>query len=167
MRINWIELSGDSIDFVTPSNWRIKLLMSGIAIFSFPTIDPVFPVQERTPGLYLRNAIDTSFPESGSITIELFPASTEIFVERRNFSPLLSSLLIFVDLRISGAVSEVRFRYFWSSEKMRTGNFENPALDGAIMVSFLSMIDTISWGETTSKGTKVSGTLSGISITRG
>ena len=50
-------VNGDSIDFVTPSNCRIKLLMSGIAIFSFPTIDPVFPVQDSTPGLYLRNAI--------------------------------------------------------------------------------------------------------------
>ena len=79
----------------------------------------------------------------------------------KRFAVFLCVLLLAFSL-LTGIVSARQ-----NSEKMRTGNFENPALDGAIMVSFLSMIDTISWGETTSKGTKVSGTLSGISITRG
>lgn len=83
MRMNCIELSGVSANFVAPSNWRIKVLESGMAVFSPPTMEPVFPVHESTPGLYFLNAIDTIFPVSGSVTIEFSPASTVILVENK------------------------------------------------------------------------------------
>ena len=167
MRMNCIELSGVSENFVAPSNWRIKVLASGMAVFSPPTMEPVFPVHESTPGLYFLNAIDTIFPVSGSVTIEFSPASAVILVENKNLSPLLSRRLMSEVFVIFGAVSLVRFRYFRSSENTRTPISANPAPTGATIERVFPMTDGMSDGPTTSYGTKESGTESGTSIISG